>query len=411
MSIVNNIPALDTQRQLRIINFNLAKSINRLSTGLRINNAGDDAAGLAISERLRSQISMLAQGSINAQDAISVVQVAEGGLDTATQLIQRMKTLSVTAASAAKSDADRSLLQVEIDQITEELGRIADTTAFAGKQLLNGDISAAVLGEAGTVSIDANAFIGAQSTALVASVALQSVSSFASASIPNTSFQLKVVNGSSAGLYSVQVFSGASTAAEINGGTPLAQVSINAAVATSLAIISFGAGATAGTIGVTINGGGLGAEVIGKVAYVSSTFATLTSNTDKSLYIQIGADTGEVIKTFAPSVRPADLFNKQATRLDTMQQAEGLINLADQALDKINKARAILGAQQNRFENVIRNNAIYHQNLTASESRIRDLDVAAETTNFTKNQILLQSATAFLAQANLVPQSLLQLLR
>lgn len=410
MSIVNNIPALDTQRQLKIINFNLAKSINRLSTGLRINNAGDDAAGLAISERLRSQIGMLAQGTINAQDAISVVQVAEGGLDTATQLVQRMKTLSTTAASAAKSDADRSLLQVEIDQITEELGRIADTTAFAGKQLLNGGIAAAVLGEASTVAVDSNSFIGAQSTALVASASLvvQTTSSF---SLINTSYQLKVVSGSSAGLYSVQIFSGASTAAEINGGIPLAQVSINAAVYSSLAIITVGAGAAATTIGVVINSQGFDSSVIGKVAYISSTYATLTSSTDNSLYIQIGADTGEVIKTFAPSVRPADIFNKQATRLDTMQQAEGLINLADQALDKINKARAILGAQQNRFENVIRNNDIYHQNLTASESRIRDLDVAAETTNFTKNQILLQSATAFLAQANLVPQSLLQLLR
>ena len=411
MSIINNIPAFDTQRQLGIINFNLSKSIQRLSTGLRINNASDDAAGLAISERMRSQIATLAQGTINAQDSVSVVQTAEGAMESAGQIIQRMKTLAATAASAAKSDADRALLQVEVDQLVEELSRLADTTSFAGKLLLDGSIASAQGGEQSALAIDSNAYIGTQSTGLVNSVIfMQAQSQY---SMSNETLKLKVVAGALPNQFSVQVFSSLSTAAQINSGIPLAQTSFGGPTTANIQTVFVPPVAAGGSFAIRINSIGMSfsSDQIGKIAEVSATASQITSTTDSSLYIQIGAGAGEVVKVFAPSVRPKDLFSGQNTRLDTMLQAEGLLNQADQALSRLNKARAIMGALSNRFENVIRNNNIYQENLTASESRIRDLNVAAETTNFTKNQILLQSATAFLAQANLLPQSVLQLLR
>lgn len=412
MSLINNIPALQSQRQLGIININISKTIQRLSTGLRINSAADDAAGLAISERLRSQIATLAQGTINAQDAISVAQVAEGGLDSGTQILQRIRVLATTAASATRSDSDRALLQVEVNELFDELGRIAQSTKFGDKILLNGSIAASENGIASATSINSNAFVGAQSTALVASVSVVANSSF---SLSSAVFQLKVVTGAAAGEFSVYAFSSLSTATEINGGVPLAQASLGTE-ALSMKLLTIGVAAGAGiSIVVGLNNQGLSTnpnnDLVGKVAFISTTAAQLTSTTDKSLYIQVGADTGEVIKVFAPSLLPTDLFFSQNVKLDTFLQAEGLLNQVGQALDRVNRSRAQIGAQQNRFENSIRNNNIYHENLTASESRIRDLDVAKETTNFTKNQILLQSSTAFLAQANLIPQSLLQLLK
>lgn len=411
-SIVNNIPAISTQRQLGIVNQGIAKSIRRLSSGLRINSAADDAAGLAISERLRSQISALQQGGINAQDTISVVQTAEGGLDTATEILRRMKTLGATAASAAKSDGDRALIQVEVNELVDELSRIADTTSFAGQKLLNGDVAGAENGIASTVKIDSNSFIGPQATALVANVVIENAQS--NFSLANQTFELKVVAGGLPGYFSVQLFSSLSTAAEINAGAPLAQTSFGGALTGAIVSLAVPVLTSAGgSFAVLINNAGMSfsADQVGKIAFVSSTAAQLTSTTDKSLLIQVGAQTGEVVRVFAPTVRPGDLFFGQSVRVDTMLQAEGALNQVDQALNRLNKSRSILGALQNRFENVIRNNDIYRENLTASESRIRDLNVAAETTNFTKNQILLQSATAFLAQANLLPQSILQLLR
>lgn len=408
ISIINNIPALGAQRQLNQINQNLSKTIFRLSSGLRINTAADDAAGLAISERLRARISSLGQGTLNAQDAISVLQTADGALNEATQVLQRLRVLAQNAASAAKNDTDRAQLQVEVDQLLEELDRLASTTKFSDVVLLDGAIKPSNNGNPSKVAISANSFIGIQATPLVASVAIENPESLFS--LGNETFILQVVGGIGPNIYSVNIYSSLSADSTV----PLASASFGGDDPRSIISIDISTGVSAGgSFAIVINNTGMSfaQNQIGKTAFVTTSAAQITSTTDNSLLVQIGTEVGDIIKVFAPSVKTKDLFFGEPLKVTTVFKAEGAIHQIDQALDVVVSGRATLGALHNRFDGTIRNNDIFRENITASESRIRDLNIATETSNFTKNQILLQSSTAFLAQANLIPQSLLQLFR
>lgn len=272
MRINNNVSALNAWRNLYINDTNLTKSMEKLSSGYRINRAGDDAAGLAISERMRAQISGLNMAIKNAQDGISLIQTAEGALNEQQVIIRRMRDLAIQAANATNTQEDVEKLQDEVDQLISEIDRIANTTEFNGMALLDGTFT------------DKTFHIG-----------------------PN------------------------------HGDAHRITVSIDSMDATSLGI-----------------------------AGIDFTAAD--------------ADWDDIIK-----------------RLDG-------------ALDTVSEQRSTLGAYQNRLEHTINNLQIAAENLTAAESRIRDVDVALETTNFVKNQILVQAATAMLAQSNVKPQSVLQLL-
>lgn len=272
MRINHNIAALNTHRQLTTNNTAASKSIEKLSSGLRINRAGDDAAGLAISEKMRAQVRGLDMAAKNAQDGISLIQTAEGALNETHSILQRMRELSVQAGNDTNTLADREAMQAEIDELTKEIDRIANTTEFNTQKLLSGG------------------------------------------------------------------FSGKALQVGANSGQTIT-FTINAMTTTAL-------GVDAGAIDITSRSG-----------------------------------------------------------------ANTAVTAIDAAISQVSVERAKLGAIQNRLEHTINNLGTSSENLTAAESRIRDVDMAKEMMEFTKNNILTQASQAMLAQANQQPQGVLQLLR
>lgn len=273
MRINHNIAALNTYRQLSTNQMLGNKSLEKLSSGLRITRAGDDAAGLAISEKMRAQIRGLDQASRNAQDAISLIQTAEGALNETHSILQRMRELAVQSASDTNDNTDRAELQKEVAQLIEEIDRIAGDTEFNTKKLINGELA-----------------------------------------------------GSGKGL----------------------------------------------TLHIGANSG-------------------------QSILLQIGAMT-------------ASGFGVNGLSISGQSGANSAISTIQAAIDKVSSERAKLGAFQNRLEHTINNLGTASENLTAAESRIRDVDMAKEMMEFTKMNILQQASTAMLAQANMQPQMVLQLL-
>ena len=270
LRINQNIAAMNSYRNLSITDGQMSKSLEKLSSGFRINRAADDAAGLAISEKLRSQVNGLNKASENAQNAISLIQTAEGALNESHSILQRVRELSVQSANDTNNDTDRVLIQKEVAQLTEELTRISATTQFNGKNLLDGS-------------------------------------------------------------FTDQLF-------------------------------------------------------------------------------QIGANTGQ---TLAVSVTNQDAATLGVDGVDVSTQAgaNDALALLDTAIELVSGSRADLGAVQNRLEHTVNNLNVASENLAASESRIRDTDMAKEMMAFTRSQILSQAGTAMLAQANQAPQGVLSLLR
>ena len=277
MRVNTNIPAVNAQRSLEATSLMLAKSVERLASGLRINRAADDAAGLSISEKLRAQVRGVAQAQRNAQDGVSMIQTAEGSLATVHSMLQRMRELAVQASNDTLSDGDRANVNLELQALKNEINGISARVKFNGKELLTG---------------------------------------------------------------------------------------------------------------------------------------TLTAN------FQIGSDAADTISVAFTRVDVSaaglSALNTALTDFDTTQSvanAQALITAADTSIASVNTTRATLGSVQNRLEYTIDNLGVIHENLMASQSRIRDADMAEEMVAFTKAQILQQAGTAILAQANQAPQAVLALLR
>lgn len=299
--INTNIPAIFAQRQLSITNLSLQKNLEKLASGFRINRAADDAAGLAISERFRTQINGLKQAEKNIQDGISLIQTAEGGIETISDMLQRLRTLAVQAANDTLTTSDRAMIQLELNQVIAEIDRQVSTVTFNTKVLLDGTFSR-------------------------------------KPGAPNrTSLVL--------------------------------QVGANRGQTISLFISTMSATAL-GVIGLIQQGNSV-SSLLGRVA-------------------------GTTLQTGGVMTRVA---------------AESAIAVISSAIDIANALRAELGAVQNRLERSVNFVRIQNENQEASESLIRNLDFASEIVDFTKNQILQQAGTAALAQANVAPQSVLQLLR
>jgi len=277
MRINNNITALNANNKLASNTLNLGKSVEKLSSGLRINRAGDDGAGLAISEKLRAQVRGLNQASKNAQDGISLLQTAEGALNETSAILQRMRELSVQSANDTLITADRAVIQDEVNHLVAEIDDIATRTQFNTQELIDGSYSGKLF------------HIGANSNQSLA-------------------------------------------VSDEQGGTAISDMQSAA----------------------------------------------------------LGVD---------------------ALNLETQTGADDAIETIDGAIDAVNATRAGLGALTNRLENKINNLTTTSENTSAAESRIRDVDMAKEMMNFTKNNILTQAAQSMLAQANQIPQGVLQLLR
>jgi flagellin len=393
MVINHNIASLNTYRQLEVNSNHTQRNIAKLSSGLRINNASDDAAGLSISEKMRAQIRGLDQASRNAQDGISMVQTAEGALNETQSILQRMRELSVQGSSDTNDTGSRSAIQAEMNQLTNEVNRIGNTTDFNTQKLLNGDkdsTTAAVAGVttftdgAGAVTIDGQTIAAAVFTASGAAGVQAAISGNATLAAKYTSS----VSGSIITLTQKAGKESATAAAVAGAGATAVTVATAGSVAGAGVQLQIGANQNQS---LTIDIGDMRAKMLGISASVSGT-AGFTSGK------AVTDGTNNTKTEFALDVSSATNAAKAITTIQS-------------AIDKVSSERSKLGAYGNRLDHTINNLGTSSENLTAAESRIRDVDMAKEMTDFTKNNILSQAAQAMLAQANQQPQGVLQLLR
>ena len=494
MRIQHNIMALNSSRQLGVNNSAVSKSLEKLSSGYRINRAGDDAAGLAISEKMRAQIKGLTAASDNSQDAISLVQTAEGGLQEVHSMLNRMQELATKSSNGTYTDdVDRKALQDEVDALKDEINRIADSTNFNGIKLLDGSMGAGTTGAAGAISNDATTTTADVNLKFMAPDGYQvEVKRAAGDGAKTTSAaawtgnKLTITLGGKAGNEYTQedidklikTATGAPAGSEgqvklsidrsmVLGATEGAKdlmTAITASKPAKASVESNGLTVTATNAGTTLNGktftvtnGGtiaatkdansnvaldLGANTL----YTASDINKMLSDIDAgmtvsfsgslkgsdllakaggialnggsgvagggALKLQIG-DTNDAWNQLDLSIDDMHVDNLGIGDIDISNRegASDAISRITDAINQVSTARGKLGAIQNRLEHTINNLGVTTENITAAESRIRDVDMAKEMMEFTKNSVLMQSAQAMLAQANQQPQSILQSLQ
>jgi flagellin len=427
MSVNTNIAAMNAYRNLSTTNDAMSKSLERLSSGYRINKASDDAAGLAISEGLRSQIGGMTQAVRNTQDGTSVVQTAEGALNETTSILQRMRDLSVQASSTGSLNDDaKSSIQKEMSQLKSELTRISDTTTFNGTKLLDGNYKGAFqvganAGETITVNIGRAASakgMGVDGVDVTAAGKYTSASAVAAGSVTTTN----ATSGAAASLLITKAtgmdFSTASGDAT-DFGALTGQISFggktfdlgsvdysNADGDNNSATVANGTQSLAALNAAAKSALGLSAAGAGPFT---------ASGSDLSFKVQeaVTGYTGAAGQALADSTTGAVSASTISAATATFSGATGAsdaIKAIDTAIKQVSSQRADLGAIQNRFEHTVNNLNTAIENTTASESRIRDTDMASEMTSFTRAQVLTQAGTAMLAQANQSTQSILKLL-
>lgn len=379
---------MNSHRQLNFNNTQSAKNMEKLSSGFRINRAGDDAAGLAISEKMRGQIRGLNMASKNAQDGISLIQTAEGALNETHAILQRMRELAVQSANDTNTESDRKELQKEINQLVAEIDRVGNTTEFNTQKLLNGDRVGLVDQQDGSIAVQNN---GRSS--------------------------VTVNSGAANSLAKALTAGGTITITRVNSASGTDWFSISDPTNTGIVLdANTSAAKTVAVAGQTLTITGLTDLGVGESVTLTFT-AKQDAETDvtKALSMQIGANTGQNMligindmRAEALGVRGTDGKEIDITAADKASTAITTIN---SAIETVSGERSKLGAVQNRLEHTINNLGTASENLQAAESRIRDVDMAKEMMTFTKNNILTQAAQAMLAQANQQPQGVLQLLR
>ncbi|WP_214758350.1 flagellin [Exiguobacterium sp. s123] len=559
MIINNNMNAMNAQRNMSFNTTNTGKAMEKLSSGLRINRAGDDAAGLAISEKMRGQIRGLNQASRNAQDGISLIQTAEGALNETHSILQRMRELSVQSSNGTATDSDRTALQDELNQLTSEINRVGNTTEFNTQKVLNGgmasggssklteatkattttaNLAAGVLAvDAGTIKVDGTTFnfeafsVGvAEDLGAVPPVAASTAAQNAAA-IKNQLSNLTSGGTKLSDLVDIEVAGNAvKFTAKSSGPSSTIEISANANMGVTPAVNVAGVPATVERHGLdfatdlTADDVQIGSDATFKVSVGTESAVEVklkaktydTQNTDSNVAkaamqdlikdlnaslqeagldskvsfslsadntvqllsetgkdiavsagsvdltdtlgaatlgnvkqvvgagtqgsgfntkFQIGANTGQSISLNVSDMRASalgitgnagqagftatnsitngtnDVKSEAALNISTKENASKAIEVIDKAISTVSSERAKLGSVQNRLEHTINNLSVGAENLQAAESRIRDVDMAKEMMNFTKNNILNQAAQAMMAQSQSQPQAVLQLLR
>ncbi|MGH1681896.1 flagellin [Enterococcus gallinarum] len=359
MRINTNVSALNTYSRLTAANNSKSNSLSKLSSGLRINKAGDDAAGLAISEKMKGQIGGLSQAKSNAQDGISLIQTAEGALNETHSILGRMRDLAVQSSNGTLSDDDRSAINKEYTALSDEIDRIRDTTEFNTKSLLTGE---------GDVAKSFTFQIGANANQTM-SVSITNMSSKA----------LKVI-----GLDLTQAFATSDIDAAKDKAVAAAFKADTTTKYAADGKVDAAAGKTVADLQSDID-----------TAADDAAKATAQKTYDDALATFTASDKG---KAAAAAAETAIVENNPITKID-------------KAIKAVSAQRADLGAAQNRLEHTINNLGTTQENLSEANSRIRDVDMAQEMMSFTKSNILSQAATSMLAQANSMPNSVLSLLQ
>jgi len=382
--------------------------MERLSSGMRINRAGDDAAGLAISEKMRGQIRGLKQASRNAQDGISLIQTAEGALNETHAILQRMRELATQAATDTNTLTDRKEIQKEINQLLDEIDRIGNNTEFNTQNLLDGTYANKKIhigaNETQNMNIDISdmrtaALGGGEGAgggaAVAATGTLQGISFEAKTpGAAGNTIQIEFVAGSENNPISVSV-SDSKITVTLGAGDQ----SGNNTVENVVDVINNNSDASA-----LVTASGTGTDSVG----TGNTTLTGGADADPDAGSGVNIDTLRVdVDAVADEAAAEALVNQGVL---TQAGADAAITNINDAIEQVSAERSKLGAIQNRLEHTIANLGTSAENLQAAEARIRDLDMAEEIMAFTKNNILQQAATAMLAQANMAPQSVLQLL-
>ena len=401
MRIQHNIAALNSYRNLTGNNNAVSKNLEKLSSGYKINRAGDDAAGLAISEKMRAQITGLNTAQKNAQDGVSLVQTAEGALTEVHSMLNRMVELADQSANGTYDNAvDRANLQKEIASLKDEIDRIADSTNFNGINLLDGSLSTSTTTTLSGKEATPNAGVDLKFT-----FADQFKGNNINVKLENKAGgkgQIDAVVADDGTITLKMDATVAHSASEIQKALANANIDAVKDKVDNAKMKSLLASATvtgAGTTGLT-----------GGTAFAGT--ATTTPPKGKSLTLQIG-DTSKDFNQMAVSV--GDMHGEALGIADidisTQVGAQTAVDKIKTAINSVSSTRGDLGAIQNRLEHTINNLSVTAENMTAAESRIRDVDMANEMMAYTKNNILVQSSQAMLAQANQLPQGVLQLLQ
>ena len=391
MIINHNMNALNAHRNMGINNTAAGKSMEKLSSGLRINRAGDDAAGLAISEKMRGQIRGLTQSSRNAADGISMIQTAEGALNETTNILQRMRELAVQAGNDTNTTSDRAEIQKEIDALTEEVDRIANNTEFNTQKLLNGnktgkagdEIKSKINAEKGVFTIDfGNALADGNTIEIDGKKVTLTQQDVGTQGAIKTALE--------------NVFKDYDITVDANKD----KITLTQKVAENKGEMkyTFNNGAEQ-KAGVTKAG------VTGREQQLSEGKVSVQvgANANQSMSIEIGDMRAEAL-----GIRSE---KGETLSIETAEKANEAITKFDEALNAVSSQRANLGAVQNRLEYTISNLDNTAENLTSAESTLRDVDMAKEMMEYSKNNILNQAAQAMISQANQQPQNVLQLLR
>lgn len=439
MRINHNVAALNTYRQLTVANNAATKAMEKLSSGLGINKAGDNAAGLAISEKMRGQIRGLDQASRNAQDGISLIQTAEGALNETHAILQRMRELAVQSANDTYTEVDRSEIQKEIDQLSQELSRIGSTTEFNTQKLLNGNFK-------GTFHIGANENQNLTLTindmrGYALGVAAGKVAVEVTGSVGVTGDSPNITPNITEGTYTVVAAKGgyellnadgtvvgksadgenwvdSSTgekellkfAEAVTQGTVVIE-KIGETYSATATVLVENAGLQAGEYTVNKDSGEV-LDAAGNVIGKYNTENTGNTGNETKFTFTVSDLAGTVLVSFSSfSEAVPTEFTVGGVNVSSQAAANKAITTINNALEKVSAERSKLGAYQNRLEHTINNLGASAENLTAAESRIRDVDMAKEMMEFTRANILSQAAQAMLAQANQLPQGVLQLLR
>jgi len=388
MIINTNVMALNAQRNLNVTGAKMGKALERLSSGLRINRAADDAAGLAISEKMRAQVRGMQQGLRNAQDGVSMIQTAEGALSETHAILQRMRELTVQAGSSTLSSSDREAIGEELLTLRNEVDNIASRTRFNGLNLLTGALSNAT---ASTIADIVGASTGVVSTAIDISQAEAGVTY----NLTNNGNDVTLTNATT------NVAQTITLAAMNNGDTQTVNFD---ALGVQLTLTHDG---TANAVTAAELAGGLGGD-------------SIVTTGDGSASFRVGSEASDNVTVAFADLRSSALGNGGAEDLDdlvtdnqavsTITKADDLLAAIDTSIDQVSTQRAKLGAAQNQMESAINSLGVAVENLSASESRIRDADIAAVSSELVTRQIMQQAGIAVLSQANTAPQSVLQLL-
>ncbi|SES39352.1 flagellin [Actinokineospora terrae] len=388
LRINSNIAAMNAYRNLSVNDKQMQGSLEKLSSGLRINRSADDAAGMSIAQGLQSQIGGLKVATRNAQDGVNVVQTADGALNESAEILQRMRDLAVQAANGGSQDTNaQAAAQTEFGQLQSELDRIAKTTSFGGQKLL-------AVGTAGGTAYTGSFQVGANNTTDDRINVSMDASVFGAAGTK--------ASNTLSGTFSAALDTETITASIGGNG---ATVTLNSPSSLDDVVNQLNGNASFSASFVATKAGA-DLKISSKVAQaetitVSSSAAGLTAGT------AVAGTTGSTATGFDS----AGLGVGNTVSLNNTTNARNAIDAVDAAIKNLSTARSQLGAYQNRFEHTINNINVQVENLSASKSAITDTDMAQEMVKFTRSQILSQAGTAMLAQANQAPQSVLQLLR